>query len=341
MGIAMEKLFDSVLVTGGAGYCGSLLVPQLLDQGYKVTVYDTMFFGDAFLPKENIRLRVVKGDIRDTARLAAATAGHDAFVSLACISNDASFELDEALSTSVNMDAFEPMVVAAKSAGVKRFIYASSSSVYGVSDQPDVTEDHPLVPLTLYNKFKGMCEPLLKKHADDGFTGVIFRPATVCGYAPRLRLDLSVNILTNHAINAGKITVFGGSQLRPNLHVQDYCDAVKLFLSAPAEKIQRETFNVGYQNLSIMDIARLVQRVVSKEFPEKGEVAIVTTPSDDLRSYHINSDKIRRVLGYAPRHSIEDAVRNLCQAFRDGLIPDGMNDDQYFNVRRLKRLRAA
>jgi nucleoside-diphosphate-sugar epimerase len=341
VGIAMDKLFDRVLVTGGAGYCGSLLVPQLLDQGYKVTVYDTMFFGDAFLPKDNVNLRVVKGDIRDTAQLAAATAGHDAFVSLACISNDASFELDEALSTSVNMDAFEPMVEAAKQAGVKRFIYASSSSVYGVSDQPDVTEDHPLVPLTLYNKFKGMCEPLLKKHADDGFTGVIFRPATVCGYAPRLRLDLSVNILTNHAINAGKITVFGGSQLRPNLHVQDYCDAVKLFLTAPSEKIQKETFNVGYQNLSIMDIARLVQRVVSKEFPEKGEVAIVTTPSDDLRSYHINSDKIRRVLGYAPRHTIEDAVRDLCQAFRDGRIPDSMNDDQYFNVRRLKRLRAA
>jgi nucleoside-diphosphate-sugar epimerase len=341
VGIAMQKLFDSVLVTGGAGYCGSLLVPQLLDQGYRVTVYDTMFFGDAFLPKANPNLRVVKGDIRDTAHLAATTAGHDAFVSLACISNDASFELDEALSTSVNMDAFEPMVIAAKKAGVKRFIYASSSSVYGVSDQPDVTEDHPLVPLTLYNKFKGMCEPLLKKHADDGFTGVIFRPATVCGYAPRLRLDLSVNILTNHAINAGKITVFGGSQLRPNLHIQDYCGAVKLFLTAPSEKIQKETFNVGYQNLSIMDIARLVQRVVSKEFPEKGEVAIVTTPSDDLRSYHINSDKIKRVLGYAPRHTIEDAVRDLCQAFRDGRIPDSMNDDQYFNVRRLKRLRAA
>lgn len=337
----MHRLFDNILVTGGAGYCGSLLVPQLLDQGYKVTVYDTMFFGDAFLPKNNPNLRLVTGDIRDTARLAAVTAGHDAFVSLACISNDASFELDEALSTSVNMDAFEPMVVAAKQAGVKRFIYASSSSVYGVSEQPDVTEEHPLVPLTLYNKFKGMCEPLLKKHADDGFTGVIFRPATVCGYAPRLRLDLSVNILTNHAINAGKITVFGGSQLRPNLHVQDYCDSVKLFLTAPSEKVQKETFNVGYQNLSIMDIARLVQRVVSNEFPEKGNVAIVTTPSDDLRSYHINSDKIKRVLGYAPRHTIEDAVRDLCRAFRDGRIPDSMNDDQYFNVRRLKRLRAA
>jgi nucleoside-diphosphate-sugar epimerase len=337
----MHRLFDSVLVTGGAGYCGSLLVPRLLGQGYKVTVYDTMFFGDAFLPKGNPDLRVVKGDIRDTAHLAVTTAGHDAFVSLACISNDASFELDEALSTSVNMDAFEPMVEAAKKAGVKRFIYASSSSVYGVSDQPDVTEDHPLVPLTLYNKYKGICEPLLKKHADDGFTGVIFRPATVCGYAPRLRLDLSVNILTNHAINAGRITVFGGSQLRPNLHVQDYCDAVELFLTAPSEKIQKETFNVGYQNLSIMDIAKLVQRVVSEEFPEQGDVAIVTTPSDDLRSYHINSDKIKRVLGYAPRRTIEDAVRDLCNAFRDGRIPDSMNDDQYFNVKRLKRLRAA
>jgi nucleoside-diphosphate-sugar epimerase len=337
----MQKLFNNVLVTGGAGYCGSLLVPQLLDLGYNVTVFDTMFFGNGALPKGNPNLRVVEGDIRDTAHLAATAAGHDAFVSLACISNDASFELDEALSTSVNMDAFEPMVVAAKKAGVKRFIYASSSSVYGVSDKPDVTEDHPLVPLTLYNKYKGMCEPLLKKHADDSFTGVIFRPATVCGYAPRLRLDLSVNILTNHAINAGKITVFGGSQLRPNLHVQDYCDAVKLFLTAPAQKIQKETFNVGYQNLSIMEIAKMVQRIVSKEFPEKGEVAIGTTPSDDLRSYHINSDKIKRVLGYAPRHTIEDAVRDLCNAFRDGRIPDSMNDDQYFNVKRLKRLRAA
>jgi len=337
----MARLFNSVFVTGGAGYCGSLLVPQLLDQGYKVTVYDTMFFGDSFLPKDNPNLRLEKGDIRDTEHLAAAVAGHDAFVSLACISNDASFELDENLSTSVNMDAFEPMVAAAKNAGVKRFVYASSSSVYGVSDQPNVTEDHPLVPLTLYNKYKGLCEPVLKKYADDAFTGVIFRPATVCGYAPRLRLDLSVNILTNHAVNAGKITVFGGSQLRPNLHVQDYCDAVQLFLTAPAEKIQKETFNVGYQNLSIMQIAEMVQGIVSQEFPEKGAVEIVTTPSDDLRSYHINSDKIKRVLGYAPKRTIEDAVRDLCKAFRAGLVPNSMEDDKYFNVKRLKRLKAA
>lgn len=337
----MARLFDTVLVTGGAGYCGSLLVPQLLDEGYKVTVYDTMYFGDHFLPMDNPNLKVVQGDIRDTELLAKSVAGHDAFVSLACISNDASFELDEKLSTSVNLDAFEPMVVAAKKAGVKRFVYASSSSVYGVSDKPNVTEDHPLVPLTLYNKYKGMCEPLLRKHTDDNFVGVTFRPATVCGYAPRLRLDLSVNILTNHAINAGRITVFGGSQQRPNLHVQDYCDAAKLFLTAPAEKVQGEIFNVGTQNLTIMQIAELVRDVVSKEFPEKGRVEIITTPSDDLRSYHINSDKIKRVLGFVPKRTIEDAVRDLCEAFRKELVPDSMNDDQYYNVRRLKRLKAA
>jgi nucleoside-diphosphate-sugar epimerase len=192
----MERLFDKVLVTGGAGYCGARLVPQMLARGYKVTVFDIMFFGNQFLPRDNPNLRIIDGDIRDAAKFAAAVAGHDAVVNLACISNDASFELDEDLSTSINLNAFEPLVVAAKKAGVKRFVYASSSSVYGVSDNPDVTEDHPLVPLTLYNKYKGMCEPLLKNHTDASFTGVIFRPATVCGYSPRQRLDLSVNILT-------------------------------------------------------------------------------------------------------------------------------------------------
>ena len=340
-GAAPKRLFDKVFVTGGAGYCGSRLVPQLLAHGYKVTVYDILYFGDEFLPKDNPNLTIVQGDIRDTAKLAEASRGHDAFVSLACISNDASFELDEALSTSVNLDAFEPMVAAAKKNGIKRFIYASSSSVYGVSDQPDVTEDHPLVPLTLYNKYKGMCEPILKKFTDDSFTGVIFRPATVCGYAPRQRLDLSVNILTNHAVNKNKITVFGGSQLRPNLHVQDYVDAVELLLTAPAEKIQNEIFNIGYQNMSIGDIAKVVKRVVEEEFPEKGEIPIETAPSDDIRSYHINSDKVKRVLGFQPRYTIEDAVRELCGAFRDGRLPRSFDDDRYFNVRRLKRLQAA
>jgi len=331
----------SILLTGGAGYCGSRLVPQLLSRGHRVTVYDIMYFGSDFMPKGNPNLRLVQGDIRDTALLEQATRGHDTFISLACISNDASFELDEYLSTSVNLDAFEPMVMAAKRAGAHRFVYASSSSVYGVSDAPDVTEDHPLVPLTLYNKYKGMCEPLLARHTDSNFVGVTFRPATVCGYAPRQRLDLSVNILTNHAVNNNKITVFGGEQLRPNLHVQDYCDVVELLMDAPAAKVQNEIFNVGHQNMSIAHLANLVKRVVMEEFPEKQDIPIETTPSDDNRSYHVNSDKIKRVLGFRPKHSIEDAVRDLCTAFRDGRLPNSFEDDSYFNVRRLKRLQAA
>jgi nucleoside-diphosphate-sugar epimerase len=168
-----------------------------------------------------------------------------------------------------------------------------------------------------------------------------FRPATVCGYAPRQRLDLSVNILTNHAVNNNKITVFGGSQLRPNLHIQDYIEAVQLFLAAPDEKISNEIFNVGYQNMSIMDIAELARKVVLQEYPDRKDIEIATMPTDDIRSYHINSDKIYRLLGYRPRHTIEDAVRELCQAFKAGKLPNSMNDDFYFNVRRLTRLKAA
>src|SRR3954465_14616296 len=235
--------FKNVLVTGGTGYVGSLLVPQLLDLGCNVTVYDIDFFGDASLFKNHSGLKCVKGDIRDTAKLAEVLKGIDAVINLACISNDASFELDEKLSTTINLDAFEPMVIAAKKAGVKRFIYASSSSVYGVSESPDVTEDHPLVPLTLYNKYKGMCEPLLFKHQSKDFVCTTIRPATLCGYAPRQRLDLSVNILTNHAITNNKITVFGGSQKRPNLHVQDMCDLYELLLTVPDEKIAGQIFN--------------------------------------------------------------------------------------------------
>ena len=209
----MKKIF----ITGGAGYCGSRLVPFLLKKKLKVTVFDIMYFGKKFLPKHK-NLQIIKGDIRDTKKLEKSCKGHDIFINLSCISNDASFELDKNLSKTVNLDAFEPMVKAAKRSGIKRFIYASSSSVYGLSNKKNVKEDHPLVPLTLYNKYKGMCEPRLIKHTDENFTGIIFRPATVCGYAPRLRLDLSVNILTSHAYFNNKILVFGGKKLRPNLH---------------------------------------------------------------------------------------------------------------------------
>jgi len=329
----MKKL----VVFGGGGYCGSVLVPQLINEGWDVTVFDTFWYGTSHLPTSK-NLRLIRGDVRNLAQVAHALDGQEFVLHLSCISNDASFELDENLSTSVNLDSFEPLVIAAKKAGVRRFAFASSSSVYGVSDSPNVTEDHPLVPLTLYNKYKGMCEPLLLKHTDEKFVGVVFRPATVCGYGPRLRLDLSVNILTNHAVNKGKITVFGGDQLRPNLHIQDYADLCKLMLTAPDEKVANQIFNCGYQNMSIMDIARTVKKVVEEIFPEKGVIPIEVTTSNDPRSYHINSEKIKRALGFQSKHSVEDAVRGLCAAFKEGKIPSSFDHDGYFNVRTMKAI---
>lgn len=331
-------MFEKVFITGGAGYVGHVLTPRLLARGHKVTVYDTLYFGARFPNDPN--LQVIQGDIRDTEKLAAAVRGHDAVLHLACISNDASFELDENLSKTINYDCFEPMVLACKNAGVKRFVYASSSSVYGVSDSPNVTEEHPLVPLTLYNKYKGMCEPLLWKYNSDDFTTTVIRPATICGYSPRTRLDLSVNILTNHAVNKGTITVFGGAQMRPNLHVEDMVDAYELMLAAPHEKIHREIFNIGFQNHSISNIAEIAKKVVEEEFPGRQPINIVTTPSNDNRSYHVNSDKVTRMLGFKPKRTIEDAVRDLSRAFRNHLLPASFDDDWYYNVRTMKKLGA-
>lgn len=331
-------MFEKVLITGGAGYVGHVLTPRLLAAGHKVTVYDLLFFG-ARLPNHP-NLRVIKGDIRDTEKFAAAVAGHDAVLHLACISNDASFELDENLSKTINYDCFEPLVLACKNAGVKRFVYCSSSSVYGVSDSPNVTEEHPLVPLTLYNKYKGLCEPLLWKYNSDDFTTVVIRPATICGYSPRTRLDLSVNILTNHAVNKGTITVFGGAQMRPNLHVEDMVDAYQLMLAAPHEKIHREIFNIGFQNHSIANIATIAKQVVEDELPGREPIKIVTTPSDDNRSYHVNSDKIHRMLGFRPKRTIQDAVRDLTRAFDNHLLPNSFDNDWYYNVRTMKKLGA-
>lgn len=336
-----EPLFKKILVTGGAGYCGTQLVNELLSLEFDVCVYDIGYFGFQGLPIGDPRLRLVKADIRDVASFSRAVEGVDAVIHLACISNDASFELDERLSTSINLDAFEPLVKAAKHAGVKRFIYASSSSVYGVSEEDDVTEDHPLVPLTLYNKYKGMCEPILNQYKSENFEVVTFRPATVCGYSPRQRLDLSVNILTNHAITNNHIIVFGGSQKRPNLHIKDYVRACLMFLNAPGEKINGKIFNVGHRNLSIQAIAELVRGVVLSEFEDITDISIEKTESNDLRSYHVNSDKVARELGFEPIYSVEDAVKDLCNAFKAGLLPNSMTSDEYYNIRVMKSLGAS
>ncbi len=330
--------FTNVLVVGGAGYKGSILVPKLLKRGYRVTVYDLMLFGSEGLPTGEPNLTVVEGDIRDTAHYARVVRGQDAVINLACISNDPSFELDPSVSRSINYDCFEPMIKATVEAGVKRYIYASSSSVYGVSDAPEVTEDHPLLPVSDYNKYKGMTEPLLRQYQSDSFTTVIIRPATVCGYSPRMRLDLTVNILTNLAYNKGKITVFGGSQKRPNIHIEDITDLYVALLDMPAEKIAGETFNAGYENFTVSQLAEQVKRVVEEEFPGRPPVTIETTESNDPRSYHVSSKKIADRLGWKPTHTIEDAVRDLCTAFRDGRLPNSLDDPKYINVKTVKSL---
>lgn len=325
-----------LVIFGGGGYCGGRLVPHFLALGFKVRVFDTFWFGrDHLAPHQNLSL--VSGDIRNIDAVRGVLSGASLVLHLACISNDSSFELDEGLSTSVNFESFEPVVIAAKEAGVKRFVFASSSSVYGVSESPTVDETHPLVPLTLYNKYKGLCEPLLLKHCDDGFEGVVFRPATVCGYSPRQRLDLSVNILTNHAVNKGKITVFGGAQLRPNLHIDDYVELCELLLNADKNLVHKEIFNCGYENMSIAHIAELVKERVETRFPDREPIDIEYTESDDMRSYHIDSSKIQNVLGFKPSRSIAQAIDELCDAFIGGDIPDSF-DDRYFNVKVLKKI---
>ena len=330
----MKKIF----ITGGAGYVGSRMVPFFLEKGYNITVYDTLYFTKNFLPLDHKNLNVITGDIRDDQKILDCSINHDIFINLACISNDTSFALDEKLSTSINLECFEPMVLAAKKAGIKRFITASTSSVYGVSDKKDVKEDHPLVPLTLYNKYKGLTEPLLIKHLDDDFTGVVFRPATVCGFSPRQRLDLTVNILTNHAYHNNKIIVYGGNQLRPNLHIQDYIEVVDLFINSPAQKINKQVFNVGYQNLTVLEIANKVKKIIEEK--NKTNVQIEITESDDNRSYHINSDKIFDHLGYKPKRTVEDAILELIDAFDNNKLANTFDDNIYYNVKRLQEISA-
>jgi nucleoside-diphosphate-sugar epimerase len=338
----MTKL-RKVLVTGGAGYVGSILVPQLLREGYSVRVLDLYLFGEHVLDpvRNNPNLEQVHGDIRDLAVVRRAVKGCDAVVHLACISNDPSFDLDPALGRSINFEAFEPLVTLSKASGVRRFVYASSSSVYGVSEVPDVTETHPLVPLTDYSKYKAQCEPILLARQSPQFTTVAVRPATVCGYSPRQRLDLTVNILTNLAVNTGRITVFGGSQMRPNIHIADMVDLYLLLLRVPDEVIAGQVFNAGYQNHTVAEIAETVRQVVQEETTGRDKVEVVTTPTDDLRSYHISSEKIRRVLDFTPRRTIEDAIRDLVSAFKEGKLPNSLSDVRYFNVKTMQARKAA
>jgi nucleoside-diphosphate-sugar epimerase len=322
---------QSVFITGGAGYVGAMLVPRLLQEGHRVTVLDLMIYGEDVLPK-NPALTLIKGDIRNQELMKSSILGHDVVIHLACISNDPSFELNPELGKSINLDPFRPMVEISKNAGVKRFFYASSSSVYGIKDEPNVHEGMSLEPLTDYSVFKMNCEEILSEYQSDEFTTTTIRPATVCGYSPRQRLDVVVNILTNLAYHKREISVFGGAQLRPNIHIADMVEIYVVLLNAPKEKIAGEIFNGGYENYSVLQLAEAVRDVIGED------VVLKTTPTDDNRSYHVSSKKIADVLGFTTSHTIKDAVSDIKNAFEKGLLPNSLDDEMYFNIKRMQSI---
>lgn len=309
-----------ILVTGGCGYVGSVLVPKLLNMGHEVIVYDIIWFGNYL--KGHEKLKIIQGDIRDTASVP--MSGTDAIIHLANIANDPCGDLNPKLSWEVNVLATMGLVEKAIECGVKQFILSSSGSVYGVKEEPEVTEELPLVPISDYNKTKMISERVLLSYKEK-ITIQIIRPATICGYSPRMRLDLSVNMLTIQALSKGKITVFGGSQTRPNIHIQDITDVFIHFLNLK-EKAQG-IYNAGFENLSILDIAKKVTEFIPAE--------IVITESNDPRSYRLNSEKLLST-GFTPRFKVVDAIKEIIEAYRAGKLKD---EDRWYNIKSMLRIK--
>jgi len=320
-----------ILITGGAGYVGSRLVPKLLSLDYQITVLDLMIYGKKIF-KDDQKLKKITGDIRDQNLLRKVLQNQDIVIHLACISNDPSYELNPSLGKSINFDAFEPLVKISKENKVKKFIYASSSSVYGIKKEKNVTEDMELEPLTDYSKYKGECEKILNKYKSDDFVTTTIRPSTVCGYAKRQRLDLVVNILTNHAFHKRQIKVFGGDQLRPNIHIEDMVNSYLAVLDADDKKINGQIFNVGFKNQTVNELAQEVKEVIGDD------VKVINIKSDDNRSYHVSSEKIKRVLGFETKYTIKDAVLDLKNAFEKKFLINTFDNEFYFNIKRMNNI---
>ena len=307
---------------------------MLLKKGYFVKVYDTFWYGkNIFSENRSIpKLELIEADIRDSDKLSNSIKGCTDVIHLACISNDPSYDLDPKLGEEVNFDSFEPLVNYSINSGVQRFIYASSSSVYGVKEEEKVTEKLSLNPLTDYSKFKAMCEPILLEKTSNNFITTVVRPATLCGYAPRQRLDLSVNILTNHAVNERLIRVFGGDQYRPNLHIDDMCDAYLNLLDQPESLVNGEIFNIGAENMTIREISELV----AAEIGQPLEIRVENTP--DNRSYRVSSEYIKEKIGFTPKLGVREAVRDLKNAFSQGLLYNSLTDSKYFNLKKMNEV---
>lgn len=315
-----------VLITGGFGYVGSRLTPHLLGAGHRVRVIDRMLYSTAGLdslkasPQFNEwadRFELVQGDIRDPETVARALKGIDTVIHLGAISNDPTGDIDEVLTRQVNFDAIGLLLSVSRKLGVKRFINASSSSVFGIKHEPDVTERLEPEPITFYSRYKMLSEWLVISAASRDFCTVNIRPATICGYSARQRFDLTVNKLTADAVRKGVITVHGGEQRRPNVGMTDMINLYKLLLDAPAEKINGRTFNFGFENHKVIEIAKIIQGEL-KDLDVKIEV----TATSDNRDYHISSDEIRSVLGYQPVSDIRKEVASLRKVLEQGTFPD-------------------
>lgn len=309
-----------ILITGGCGYKGSILIPKLLDDGHEIISYDTQWFNEKL--SQHPKLTNIKGDIRDTESIPLENVS--TIIHLANIANDPAVELNPTLSWEVNVLASQQMADKAIRNGVKQFIFASSGSVYGIKDEPNVTEDLPLVPISTYNKTKMVAERIFLSYKDSMKIHCV-RPATVCGISSRMRLDVSVNMLTYQALKNGKITVFGGKQTRPNIHIQDMADVYRHFIKNP--NIESGCYNAGFENISILDIAECVTKHINAE--------IKVSETNDPRSYRQDSTKLLST-GFKPRYNIEKAVLEIKDAYEKGILPDG---DNCYTVKWMKNLK--
>lgn len=308
-----------ILVTGGCGYKGHVLVPKLLARGHEVVSFDIQWFGNYLAPDP--KLQVIKGDVRDIGSIP--LEGVDCIIHLSAIANDPCGDLDPKLTWEVSALATMQLADKAVRMGVEHFIYASSGSVYGVKEEDQVTEDLELTPISEYNKTKMVAERVLLSYADKIAVQIV-RPATVCGYSPRMRLDVAVNMLTMQALSNGRITVYGGNQVRPNIHIDDIAD-LYIFLSEHPEITG--IFNAGFENISILDIANRVTHYIPAE--------IAVSPSNDPRSYRLNSDKLLAT-GYRPKKKVDDAIREIIEKYNAGVLRD---EERYYNLKTMQRQR--
>jgi nucleoside-diphosphate-sugar epimerase len=306
-----------ILVTGACGYKGHVLIPKLLSRGYEIIAFDLQWFGNFLEPHQN--LMVVKGDVRNIESIPLINV--DCIIHLSSIANDPCGDLNPKLTWEVSALATMQLADKAKRVGIKRFIYASSGSVYGLKEEPQVIEELELKPISEYNKTKMVGERVLLSYKDDMAVQIV-RPATVCGYSPRMRLDVSVNLLTMQALSKGKITVFGGDQVRPNIHIDDITDVYLHLIDHPEVT---GVYNAGFENISIMDIAKLVTKYIPVE--------IAVTESNDPRSYRINSDKLLAT-GYKPKKTVDDAIREIIEKYKSDTLKD---EDHFYNLRWMEK----